>query len=71
VERVLDGIGIPVGSELSHEGLCRPVGKLQGLALYLNGTELAAKYYADPVMITKDNLASAGDVTFAFNPAQN
>jgi len=45
VERVLDGIGIPVGSELSHEGLCRPVGKLQGLALYLNGTELAAEVY--------------------------
>lgn len=35
-----------------------------------NGTELAAKYYADPVMITKDNLATAESVEFVFSPAK-
>lgn len=35
-----------------------------------NGTKPAAKYYADPVMITKDNLASAETVEFVFSPAK-
>ena len=35
-----------------------------------NGNELAAKYYADPVMITKDNLSTVEDVAFTFNPAK-
>ena len=33
-------------------------------------TKPAAKYYADPVMITKDNLASADSVQFVFSPAK-
>lgn len=32
--------------------------------------DLAAKYYVDPVMITKDNLASADTVEFVFSPAK-
>ena len=35
-----------------------------------NGTKPAAKYYADPVMITKDNLSSAESVEFVFSPAK-
>lgn len=34
-----------------------------------NGTEPAAKYYAAPVMITKDNLAEADSAEFIFAPA--
>ena len=45
--------------------------RIQTLNTYMeNGTELAAKYYADPVMITKENLTGANDVVFTFNPAK-
>ena len=36
---------------------------------FTNETKPAAKYYADPVMITKANLAEADSVQFVFNPA--
>ena len=37
---------------------------------FANETKPAAKYYADPVMITKDNLATASSVEFIFSPAK-
>lgn len=37
---------------------------------FANGTELAAKYYVAPVIITVDNLADAENVEFVFNPVK-
>lgn len=36
---------------------------------FVNGAKPAAKYYAAPVMITKDNLADAETAQFSFDPA--
>jgi hypothetical protein len=42
---IIDEIAVPKGSFLRAEGLEVPVGKLEGLALYLNGTELPDEVY--------------------------
>ena len=43
--QIIDDIGIPKGSFLKAEGLDRAVGTLEGLALYMNGTELPEDVY--------------------------
>ena len=43
--RVLEDIRLPKGSFLKSENLDQPVGTLEGLALYLNGTELPEDVY--------------------------
>jgi hypothetical protein len=42
---VIDEVGVPKGSFLRSEGLEIPVGSLEGLALYLNGTKLPDEVY--------------------------
>ena len=43
--RILEDIRLPKGSFLKSENLEQPVGTLEGLALYLNGTELPDEVY--------------------------
>lgn len=43
--QIIDRIGVPKGSVLRAEGLEHSVGTLEGLALYLNGTELSEEVY--------------------------
>ena len=43
--RVIEEKAVPKGSFLKGEGIEIPVGTLEGLALYLNGTELPAEVY--------------------------
>lgn len=43
--RIIDKIGLPKGSFLRADNLELPVGTLEGLALYMNGTELPDEVY--------------------------
>lgn len=43
--QIIDTIGVPKGSVLKAEGFEQSVGTLEGLALYLNGTELSEEVY--------------------------
>jgi len=43
--QVIDKIGVPKGSFLHADGFEQSVGTLEGLALYLNGTELSEEVY--------------------------
>jgi hypothetical protein len=44
---LLEGLGAPKGSQLVlPDGATRPFGKLEGLALFLNGTDLPDEVYA-------------------------
>jgi len=43
--QIIDRIGVPKGSLLLGDGFKQPVGTLEGLALYLNGTELTEEVY--------------------------
>ena len=50
LEKIIDALGVPNGSKLlwtasSGEQTERPVGRLEGMALYLNGTELPKEVY--------------------------
>ncbi|MCL2828569.1 MAG: hypothetical protein FWD99_07535 [Oscillospiraceae bacterium] len=42
---IIEELGVPKGSFLKADGLNLPVGRLEGLALYLNGTELPSEIY--------------------------
>lgn len=44
---IIEDIGVPKGSLLHGENIEISVGSLEGLALYLNGTDLADEVYAD------------------------
>ncbi|MFF2754040.1 hypothetical protein ACFVR1_09900 [Psychrobacillus sp. NPDC058041] len=43
--QIIDRIGVPKGSFLLADGFEQSVGTLEGLALYLNGTELSEEVY--------------------------
>ncbi|WP_222433893.1 hypothetical protein [Planococcus sp. CPCC 101016] len=43
--QIIDIIGVPRGSFLRADGFEQSVGTLEGLALYLNGTELSEEVY--------------------------
>ncbi|MCZ2260927.1 hypothetical protein KSU66_20965 [Sporosarcina sp. G11-34] len=43
--QIIDRIGVPKGSFLLGDGFEQSVGTLEGLALYLNGTELTEEVY--------------------------
>ena len=43
---VLDEVHLPKGSLLISDNLERPIGTLEGLALYMNGTELSDDVYS-------------------------
>ena len=43
--QIIDRIGVPKGSLLLGDGFEQTVGTLEGLALYLNGTELTEEVY--------------------------
>ncbi|WP_223596197.1 hypothetical protein [Neobacillus bataviensis] len=43
--QIIDRIGVPKGSFLRADGFEQSVGTLEGLALYLNGTELSEEVY--------------------------
>jgi hypothetical protein len=43
--QIIDRIGVPKGSFLLGDGFEKSVGTLEGLALYLNGTELTEEVY--------------------------
>lgn len=43
--RIIEHFGVPKGSELHAENLSVPVGAQEGLAIYLNGTELPKEVY--------------------------
>lgn len=45
VIKIIETIGVPKGSFLRGEDYKEPVGQLEGLALYVNGTELADEVY--------------------------
>ena len=50
LEKIIDALGVPKGSKLlwtasDDEKIERPVGRLEGMALYLNGTELPQEVY--------------------------
>ena len=50
LEKILEALGIPTGSKLlwigaDDETIERPVGSLEGMALYLNGTDLPDEVY--------------------------
>ena len=50
LEKILEALGIPTGSKLlwtasDGEKTERPVGRLEGMALYLNGTDLPKEVY--------------------------
>jgi len=42
---IIESMGMPNGSKLIYEGGEAPVGTLEGLAVYLNGTDLPAEVY--------------------------
>ncbi len=44
--KIIKEIGVPKGSFLKGDGLELPVGTLEGLAIYMNGTELPDEIYA-------------------------
>ena len=55
----LDG-GLPAGSQIEINGATAPFGRLQGLGLYLNGTQLGEDAYAHgDLQATADALAEA------------
>lgn len=43
----LESLGAPKGSKLRWDDQTKPIGKLEGLAIYLNGTDLAEEVYAN------------------------
>ena len=43
--QILDEIGVPKGSVLQWEGHKHPVGRLEGMGFYANGTELPLEVY--------------------------
>lgn len=43
--RLINGLGVPKGSEIQYGTATIPVGTQGGLALYLNGTQLPAEVY--------------------------
>ena len=50
LEKVIEDIGVPKGSKLlwigaDDETIERPVGRLEGMAIYLNGTDLPKEVY--------------------------
>ncbi len=45
LSEIADVLGIPKGSQLIYGDTTRPVGRLEGLAFYANGTELPAEVY--------------------------
>lgn len=47
VLEIIDDIGVPKGSLLHGEEIEIPVGRLEGMAIYLNGTDLDDSVYAD------------------------
>ncbi|MSU90454.1 hypothetical protein GE300_12635 [Rhodobacteraceae bacterium 2CG4] len=47
IAQILDGLGAPRGSKLIVEGReDMPIGRLEGLGLFVNGTDLPAEVYA-------------------------
>jgi hypothetical protein len=46
VVQVLETMGAPLGSKLAYDGGERPFGKNEGLAVYVNGTDLPDEVYA-------------------------
>ena len=75
LELICNNIGIPKGSFLRSADFKKPIGTLEGLVLYMNGTELADEVYENydiNVVIEKiDELLDSKGAMYSYNENLN